>query len=55
METVVDQIETILTKIDKLDDRVRSLERYIYIAFGLLGALQFIAPYISKLIGELKP
>lgn len=52
METVTDQIETMLTKIDKLDDRVRNMEKYLWIAFGMLGVLQFAAPYISKLIGE---
>lgn len=54
MEIVVDQIETMSNKIDKLDDRIRSLERYIYIAFGLIGTLQFVAPYISKLVGDMK-
>ncbi len=51
MEIVVDQIETILTKVEKLDDRVRSLERLIYVALGCLGLLQFLAPYISQFIG----
>lgn len=51
METVMDQIETMSGKIDKLDERIRSLEKYIWIAFGSLGLLQFIAPYISKFVG----
>lgn len=51
METVVDQIETMSSKIDKLDDRIRSLEKYIWIAFGALGLLQFIAPIVSKFVG----
>jgi hypothetical protein len=52
METVTDQVENILTKIDKLDDRVRNMEKYMWIAFGALGVLQFAAPYISKFLGE---
>lgn len=51
METVMDQIENMSTKIDKLDDRIRSLEKYLWIAFGCLGLLQFAAPFISKFVG----
>lgn len=51
METVMDQMQIMSSKIDKLDDRIRSLEKYIWIAFGSLGLLQFIAPYISKFVG----
>lgn len=52
METVTDQIQTMLIKIDKLDDRIRNMEKYLWIAFGMLGVLQFAAPYINKFIGE---
>jgi predicted nucleic acid-binding Zn-ribbon protein len=51
METVMDQIEAMSSKIDKLDDRVRSLEKLIWVALGLL---QFLAPYISQFIGVAK-
>jgi hypothetical protein len=51
METVMDQMEAILTKIDKLDDRVRSLERYVWAAVAVIGFLQFAAPYISRFLG----
>lgn len=47
----MDQMEIILTKIDKLDERVRSLERYVWAGVGVIGFLQFAAPYIAKLIG----
>lgn len=51
METMTSQVKDILTKIDKLDDRVRNMEKYLWIAFGSLGVLQLAAPYISKFIG----
>jgi hypothetical protein len=54
METVMDQIEAMSSKIDKLDDRVRSLEKLIWVALGCLGLLQFLAPYISQFIGVAK-
>ncbi len=47
----MDQIETMSNKIDKLDERIRSLEKYLWVAFGSLGLLQFIAPYLSKFVG----
>lgn len=50
----MDQIETMSNKIDKLDDRIRSLEKYLWIAFGSLGLLQFIAPFVSKFFGVVK-
>lgn len=48
------QIDIILTKVEKLDERIRSLEKYIWIAFGAIGLLQFLAPIISKFVGDLK-
>lgn len=54
METAMEQIEAMSTKIDKLDDRIRSLEKYLWVAFGCLGLLQFLAPYLSNLFGVAK-
>jgi len=48
VETVMDQVQAILTKIDKLDERIRSLERYVWTAVGVVAFLQFAAPYIMK-------
>lgn len=44
----MDQVQAILTKIDKLDERIRSLERYVWTAVGVVAFLQFAAPYIMK-------
>lgn len=38
--------QQILERLDSLDERVRKLERYIWIAFGALGVLQFAIPLI---------
>lgn len=54
MESVMDQIEAMSSKIDKLDDRIRSLEKYLWVAFGSLGLLQFFAPYLSQFFGVTK-
>lgn len=38
--------EQILSQLQGLDDRIRKLERYVWIAFGALAVLQFVAPRI---------
>ncbi len=50
----MDQIDTILTKVEKLDERIRSLEKYLWVGIGCLGLLQFVAPYLIKLFGAMK-
>jgi hypothetical protein len=46
MEAQTEVNRQILARLDSLDDRVRKLERYIWIAFGALGVLQFAVPII---------
>lgn len=45
--------EQILQRLDKLDERIIKVERYIWMAFGALAVLQFVFPFVKKLlIGE---
>lgn len=51
MDMQMEQVKVILTKIERLDDRIRSLEKYMWIAFGALGLLQFVLPFAFKFFG----
>ena len=48
MENVREWREEVIEMIQKLDERVRKLERFIWIAFGALAVLQFVSPMVLE-------
>lgn len=48
MDNAQEQRTEMLELIQKLDDRVRKLERFIWIAFGALAVLQFVSPIVLE-------